>query len=68
MLVVKLGGGTAINIEQCCDDIAAHWREDARLVVLHGGSDEMTELGGTAGIAGPFRATPERHDQPVYGP
>lgn len=45
MLVVKLGGGAGMDIEACCDDIAALWRQGRRMVIVHGGADETTELG-----------------------
>ncbi len=45
MLVVKLGGGTGMDIAACVQDIAALWHEGQRMVVLHGGADETSELG-----------------------
>ena len=45
MLVVKLGGGSGMDIDACVQDIAALWREGRRMVVLHGGADETSELG-----------------------
>ncbi len=45
MLVIKLGGGPGMDIAACCDDIAALWQAGERMVILHGGADETTELG-----------------------
>lgn len=45
MLVVKLGGGTGMDIPACVADIASLWREGRRMVILHGGADETSELG-----------------------
>jgi acetylglutamate/LysW-gamma-L-alpha-aminoadipate kinase len=43
-LVVKLGGGPGMDIEACCDDVAALWKQGRRLVVVHGGADETSDL------------------------
>ncbi|HVA90594.1 MAG TPA: [LysW]-aminoadipate kinase [Chloroflexota bacterium] len=45
MLVVKLGGGSGMDIAACVADIAALWQAGTRMVVLHGGADETSELG-----------------------
>ncbi len=45
MLVVKLGGGSGMDIDACVQDIAALWHEGRPMVLLHGGADETSELG-----------------------
>jgi acetylglutamate/LysW-gamma-L-alpha-aminoadipate kinase len=45
MLVVKLGGGSGMDIDACVQDIAALWHAGRRMVLLHGGADETSELG-----------------------
>jgi acetylglutamate/LysW-gamma-L-alpha-aminoadipate kinase len=45
MLVVKLGGGSGMDIDACVQDIAALWQEGRPMVLLHGGADETSELG-----------------------
>lgn len=45
MLVVKLGGGAGMDIAACVADIAALWHQGTRMVILHGGADETSELG-----------------------
>jgi acetylglutamate/LysW-gamma-L-alpha-aminoadipate kinase len=45
MLVVKLGGGAGMDMAACVADIAALWHEGTRMVILHGGADETSELG-----------------------
>nr|BAL56597.1 acetylglutamate kinase [uncultured prokaryote] len=41
MLVVKIGGGAALNLEAICADIARLVAWDEQVVVVHGGSGEM---------------------------
>lgn len=45
MLIVKLGGGAGMDIAACVADIATLWHEGRRMVILHGGADETSELG-----------------------
>jgi len=58
MLVVKLGGGAGMDIEACCDDIAALWQEGRRMVIVHGGADETSELGEQLGRPPRFVRSP----------
>ena len=58
MLVVKLGGGAGMDIDACCDDIAARWSTGERMVVLHGGADETTDLGERLGHPARFVRSP----------
>ena len=58
MLVVKLGGGDGMDVEACVDDIAALWHRGTRLVIVHGGADETTELGERLGHPARFVQSP----------
>jgi acetylglutamate/LysW-gamma-L-alpha-aminoadipate kinase len=58
MLVVKLGGGAGMDIEACCDDIAALWHAGRKLVIVHGGADETSELGERLGHPAVFLQHP----------
>ena len=49
MDVVKLGGAEGIGIEAVCQDVAEHWRNGWRGVVVHGGSDATNQLGEALG-------------------
>ncbi|HWE60894.1 MAG TPA: [LysW]-aminoadipate kinase [Chloroflexota bacterium] len=58
MLVLKLGGGSGMDMAACCDDIAALWQGGRRMVVLHGGADETSELGERLGHPARFVKSP----------
>jgi acetylglutamate/LysW-gamma-L-alpha-aminoadipate kinase len=58
MFVLKLGGGSGMDMEACCDDIAALWHAGHRMVVLHGGADETSELGEQLGHPARFVKSP----------
>ena len=58
MLVIKLGGGSGMDIEACCDDIAELWRQGRRMVLVHGGADETSELGERLGHPARFVTSP----------
>ena len=45
LLVIKLGGGPGIDIEACCADLAVLWKQGRRMIVVHGGADETSDLG-----------------------
>lgn len=49
-LVVKWGGGTGAEPAALCADIASLTQDGARIVVVHGGSDEMAALAGQLGV------------------
>ena len=38
LLVVKVGGGTDIDLDAVTADVAAFWKEGRRLVLVHGGA------------------------------
>ncbi len=58
LLVVKLGGGAGIDVEACCDDIAELWKQGIRMIVVHGGADETSELGEKLGHPAQFVTHP----------
>lgn len=57
-VVVKLGGGTGIDIDACCDDLALLWKQGRRMVVVHGGADETSDLGEKLGHPAQFVTHP----------
>src|SRR5579872_498829 len=58
MLVVKLGGGAGMDMAACCDDIAALWQQGIRMVIIHGGADEASDLGERLGHPPRFVRSP----------
>lgn len=58
MIVIKLGGGEGMGIDACLDDIAALWQQGQRMVLVHGGADEATELGEQLGHPARFVQSP----------
>jgi len=44
ILVIKVGGSAGINYDLVCDDIAQLVRDGARIVLVHGGSDETNKI------------------------
>jgi acetylglutamate/LysW-gamma-L-alpha-aminoadipate kinase len=44
MYVIKMGGATGVDAETLCQDVAAMWRDNLRLTLVHGGSDETNRL------------------------
>lgn len=57
-LVVKIGGARGISFEGLAEDIAAMLREGRRIVVVHGGSSEATDLGSRLGMTPEFITSP----------
>lgn len=43
-LVVKIGGGDGLDLDQICDDLASIATEGKRLVVVHGGSAQTNRI------------------------
>jgi len=58
MLVVKLGGGEGMDIPACLDDVASLWAQGERMVLVHGGADETSELGARLGHPPRFVSSP----------
>ncbi len=44
MLVVKVGGSAGIDYDALCEDLAAQWHANPRIVLVHGGSDETNHV------------------------
>lgn len=51
MIVVKLGGGSGLDLAACCADVAALCSRGEQIVLVHGGSDAATRLGEALGHA-----------------
>lgn len=60
-LVLKIGGGTAIDLEAVTADIAACWIADQRMVVVHGGSVTLNQLSTRLGHAPEFLTSESGH-------
>ena len=60
-LVLKIGGGTAIDLEAVTADIAASWIAGRRMVVVHGGSATLNELATRLGHAPEFLTSESGH-------
>jgi acetylglutamate/LysW-gamma-L-alpha-aminoadipate kinase len=58
VFVLKLGGGSGMDMDACCDDIAALWHSGRRMVVVHGGADETSDLGERLGHPARFVKSP----------
>lgn len=43
-LVLKVGGGAALNAEAVADDVAAAWNGGERLVMVHGGAATLNDV------------------------
>lgn len=43
-LVIKVGGSAGINYDLVCDDIAQLVKDGARIILVHGGSDETNKI------------------------
>lgn len=58
MDVIKVGGSAGNNYDALCDDLAARYRDGARMVLVHGGSDETNRLGEATGHPPRFVTSP----------
>jgi acetylglutamate/LysW-gamma-L-alpha-aminoadipate kinase len=61
MLVVKVGGSQGIDYGALCDDVAALWRADQPLLLVHGGSHETNLLSEQLGHPPRFVTSPSGH-------
>ncbi len=61
MHVVKIGGAAGIGLEAFCADVAALTKRGARLVIVHGGSDETNRLSEELGHPPRFVTSPSGH-------
>jgi len=61
-VVVKIGGGAGIDLEPVAEQIAQLVRTGARVVVVHGGSNEATLLGERLGHPPVFITSPSGHE------
>jgi [amino group carrier protein]-L-2-aminoadipate 6-kinase len=61
VIVVKLGGVEGLDHDAIADDVAAHWAQGARLVLVHGGGAAATRLGEALGVPPRFVTSPSGH-------
>lgn len=60
-LVVKVGGSEGIDLDAVVADLAALWREDPRVVLVHGGSAETNRVSEQLGLPPRFVTSPGGH-------
>lgn len=58
MIVIKVGGSKGIDYDALCDDLAALWQSNQRMVLVHGGSAETNELATALGHPPRFVTSP----------
>jgi len=58
MLVIKIGGGTQIDLDLVADDLADLSRQGQRFVVVHGGSGTLNEIAEQLGHPPEFVTSP----------
>ena len=61
VIVVKLGGTEGLDHDAIADDVAAHWSDGGRLVLVHGGGAAATRLGEALGVPPRFITSPSGH-------
>jgi len=61
VIVVKLGGADGLDHDAIADDVAAHWSEGVRIVLVHGGGAAATRLGAALGVPPRFVTSPSGH-------
>lgn len=62
MIVVKVGGGSGIDVGAVCDDVAAMWNEGREVVMVHGASDETNRVAEALGHPPRFVTSPSGHE------
>ena len=60
-LVVKLGGGEALDRDALARDLAEQWRPGLRWVLVHGAGEASTRLGSALGVPARFITSPSGH-------
>lgn len=60
-LVVKVGGSEGIDLDAVVADLAELWREDPRVVLVHGGSAETNRVSTQLGLPPRFVTSPGGH-------
>jgi acetylglutamate/LysW-gamma-L-alpha-aminoadipate kinase len=58
LVTVKIGGAAGVNLEAVCADVAALVKQDQRVVLVHGGSDETNRLSEQLGHPPRFVTSP----------
>lgn len=60
-LVVKVGGGTDIDLDAVTADVAAFWKDGRRLVLVHGGAATLNDIATRLGHPPEFLTSPSGH-------
>jgi acetylglutamate/LysW-gamma-L-alpha-aminoadipate kinase len=60
-LVLKIGGGSAIDHNAVAADVAHHWKDGTRLVVVHGGAARLNQLSARLGHPPEFLTSESGH-------
>jgi acetylglutamate/LysW-gamma-L-alpha-aminoadipate kinase len=58
MIVIKVGGGSGMDYDALCADLAGRWLAGERLALVHGGSDETNRLAEQLGHPPRFVTSP----------
>jgi acetylglutamate/LysW-gamma-L-alpha-aminoadipate kinase len=58
MIVVKVGGSEGIDYDALCEDVAEHWHDGQRVVLVHGGSAETNRVAERLGHPARFVTSP----------
>ncbi|GIW73955.1 MAG: putative acetylglutamate kinase-like protein [Phycisphaerales bacterium] len=61
MIVVKIGGGKGIDPRPACEDVAGLVADGQRVVLVHGASQEASELSLALGVRPRFITSPSGH-------
>jgi acetylglutamate/LysW-gamma-L-alpha-aminoadipate kinase len=60
-LVIKQGGGEALDRDALARDLAEQWRPGSRWVLVHGAGEASTRLGAALGVPARFITSPSGH-------
>jgi acetylglutamate/LysW-gamma-L-alpha-aminoadipate kinase len=58
IVVIKVGGSAGIDYDALCTDLAALWKAEQRIVLVHGGSNETNQLAEALGHPPRFVTSP----------
>jgi acetylglutamate/LysW-gamma-L-alpha-aminoadipate kinase len=60
-VVLKVGGGTAVNHDAVADDVSSWWRDGNRLVFVHGGAATLNDVAARLGAPPEFLTSESGH-------
>lgn len=63
--VIKVGGAAGIDYDKVCADVARLWDEGERVVLVHGGSEELNQVSEKLGHPPRFVTSPSGHTSRV---